>query len=469
MAESFDARPHVVIVGGGFGGLTLAQSLEGAPVRVTLVDRWNHHLFQPLLYQVAMAGLSPAEIAQPIRSILSSQANAKVLMAEVEAIDCAGRLVRLAGGGVLEWDFLVVACGVRTSYFGHDDWEASAPGLKSIEDAVELRERVLSAFELAERENDPAVRDALLNFVVIGGGPTGVELAGALAELSKFVLDRDFRHIDPTAARVLLVEGGPRILPSFPDDLAESAASQLRELGVEVRTGARVTAIEPGLVRLGDEAIPCSVALWAAGVRAAPMTATLGAPLDPLGRVKVDPDLRVPGQPRVFVIGDAARLDGADGKPLPGVSPVAMQQARTVARSIRRLIVGKDTLAFHYFDKGSMATIGRRRAIAQVQRMHMSGFLAWLAWLLVHIWYLIGFRNRLVVMITWAWSYFTYRRGARLIVGRAPVRLPLVSKARVANAEASAGASREHVDETADGPVVRVEGARPHRAHLPTE
>lgn len=465
MAESFDARPHVVIVGGGFGGLTLAQSLEGAPVRVTLVDRTNHHTFQPLLYQVAMAGLSPAEIAQPIRSILGRQANATVLMAEVTGVDCAARRVVLADGGVLEWDFLVVACGVRTSYFGHDDWESAAPGLKSIEDAIELRERVLSAFELAEREDDPAVRDALMSFVVIGGGPTGVELAGALAELSKFVLDRDFRRIDPSKARVLLVEGGPRILPSFPDDLSESAASQLRELGVEVRTGARVTAIEPGLVRLGDEAIPCSVAVWAAGVRAVPMTAWLGAPLDPLARVKVDPDLRVPGQPRVFVIGDAARLDGPDGKPLPGVSPVAMQQARTVAKSIRRLILGKDSLVFHYLDKGSMATIGRRRAIAQVQRMHMSGFLAWLAWLLVHIWYLIGFKNRLVVMITWAWSYFTYRRGARLIVGRAPVRLPLVGKTRVA----SASTAREHVDEAADGPVVGVEGARAHRAHLPTE
>jgi NADH dehydrogenase len=465
MAESFDARPHVVIVGGGFGGLTLAQSLEGAPVRVTLVDRTNHHTFQPLLYQVAMAGLSPADIAQPIRSILSRQENVTVLMAEVTGIDCAERRVRLADGGVLDWDFLVVACGVRTSYFGHDDWEAAAPGLKSIEDAVELRQRVLSAFELAEREEDPAVRSALMSFVVIGGGPTGVELAGALAELSKFVLERDFRHIDPTEARVLLVEGGPRILPSFPEDLAESAASQLRELGVEVRAGAKVTSIEPGLVRLGDEVIPCSVALWAAGVRAVPMTAWLGAPLDPLGRVKVDPDLRVPGQPRVFVIGDAARLDGPDGKPLPGVSPVAMQQARTVAKSIRRLIVGRDPLVFHYFDKGSMATIGRRRAIAQVQRMHMSGFLAWLAWLVVHIWYLVGFRNRLVVMITWAWSYFTYRRGARLIVGRAPVQLPVASKARVA----SEVAASEHVDETADGPVVRVEGARPHRAHLPTE
>lgn len=466
MPQSFDARPHVVIVGGGFGGLTLAQALEGAPVRITLVDRTNHHTFQPLLYQVAMAGLSPAEIAQPIRSILSGQENATVLMAEVTGIDCDRRRVQLADGGVLEWDFLVVACGVRTSYFGHDEWEGAAPGLKSLEDAIELRQRVLAAFELAERQEDPAVRDTLLNFVVIGGGPTGVELAGALAELSKFVLDRDFRRIDPAKARVLLLEGGPRILPSFPVDLAASAVSQLHELGVEVRTGARVTAIEPGVVRLGDEAIPCSVALWAAGVRAAPVTAWLGAPLDPLGRVKVDADLRVPGQPRVFVIGDAARLDGPDGKPLPGVSPVAMQQARTVAKSIRKLIVGRDPLAFHYFDKGSMATIGRSRAIAQVQRMHLSGFVAWLAWLLVHIWYLIGFRNRLVVMITWAWSYFTYRRGARLIVGRPRLRLPLPSRARVEGHEAEpVGAAEEHVEEAPGAPARR--DGRGQRAHLP--
>jgi NADH:ubiquinone reductase (H+-translocating) len=338
-------------------------------------------------------------------------------MAEAARVDIERRRLYLTDGTFLDWDFLVVACGAQTSYFGHDDWEKVAPGLKSIEDAVEIRQRVLLSFELAEREPDAARRAQLLSFVVIGGGPTGVELAGALAELSKFVLERDFRHIDPSDAKVRLIEGGPRILPSFPEDLAESAVSQLRELGVDVRTGVKVTAIEADRVRLGDEAIACSVVLWAAGVCANPFTATLGAPLDSAGRVRVEQDLSIPGQPRVFVIGDAARFDDKDGHPLPGVSPVAMQQARTVTRSIRRAIVGRDTLPFRYFDKGSMTTIGRRRAIAMVDRMHLSGFLAWMAWLLVHIFYLIGFRNRMVVLITWAWSYFTYRRGARLITG----------------------------------------------------
>ena len=471
MTQGTDARPHVVIVGGGFGGLTAAQALENAPVRVTLVDRTNHHTFQPLLYQVAMAGLSPAEIAQPIRAILSRQRNATVLMAEVARVEPERRRLVLTDGGAIDWDFLIVACGARTSYFGHDDWEAAAPGLKSIEDAVEIRQRVLLAFELAEREDETAQRDQLLSFVVIGGGPTGVELAGALAELSKFVLDRDFRRINPAEAKVLLIEAGPRILPSFPEDLSESAASQLRELGVEVRTGARVTSIEPDRVHLGGgsggEVLRCSLVLWAAGVQASPLTATLGAELDKAGRVVVREDLTVPGLPRVFVIGDAARRDGKDGKPLPGVSPVAMQQARTVARSIRRAIVGRDTVPFEYFDKGTMATIGRRRAVAMVDRMHMSGFLAWLAWLLVHIWYLIGFRSRLVVMITWAWSYFTYRRGARLITGYAhgpPARGP----ARLARPP-SAVAAREHVDQAPDGPVPRVERAGADRPHLPPQ
>ncbi len=417
MARSTDARPHVVIVGGGFGGLTAARQLESAPVRITLLDRTNHHTFQPLLYQVAVAGLSPAEIAQPIRSILSRQENVTVLLAEATRIDTVARHVALSDGAALDWDFLICACGAETSYFGHDDWAPNAPGLKSLEDAVDIRRRILLAFEIAEREEDPARRDALLSFVVIGGGPTGVELAGALAELSKFVLDRDFRRIVPWEARVLLLEAGPRILPSFPEDLAESAVVQLHELGVEVRTGARVTAIEPSAVHLGDQVIACSSALWAAGVAATPLARTLGAPVDDAGRVIVEPDLSIPGQPRAFAIGDAARVLGGDGRPLPGVSQVAMQQARCVAQSIRRAIVGRDPIVFRYFDKGQMATIGRRRAVAMVQRMRMSGLLAWLAWLFVHIWYLIGLKNRVVVMITWAWSYFTYRRGARLITG----------------------------------------------------
>jgi NADH:ubiquinone reductase (H+-translocating) len=417
MAQQTDTRPHVVVIGGGFGGLTAAQALKSAPVRVTLLDRTNHHTFQPLLYQVAVAGLSPADIAQPIRAIVRNERNATVLMVEAARIDLDARRVHLTDGTFLDWDFLIVACGSQTSYFGHDDWARIAPGLKSIEDAIEIRQRVLVSFELAEREASAERRAELLSFVVIGGGPTGVELAGALAELSRFVLDRDFRHVDPAEAKVRLIEGGRRILPAFPDDLAESAVSQLHELGVEVQTGTPVTSLEPGRVVLGDRSVPCSVVIWAAGVRANPLTATLGAPLDESGRVKVEKDLSVPGHPRVFVIGDAARLDGVDGRPLPGVSPVAMQQARTVARSIRRSLQAREAVPFHYFDKGSMATIGRRRAIAMVDRLHMSGFLAWMAWLLVHIWYLMGFRNRLVVLITWAWSYVTYRRGARLITG----------------------------------------------------
>ena len=419
-AESSDARPHVIIIGGGFGGLTAAQSLAGAPVRVTLIDRTNHHTFQPLLYQVAMAGLSPAEIAQPIRGILQAQHNAVVLMAEAARIDLAARQVALVDGGTLSFDFLVLACGAETSYFGHDGWQPAAPGLKSIEDALEVRRRVLLAFEQAERESEETRRANLLSFVVIGGGPTGVELAGAVAELSKFVLDGDFRRIDPSVARVTLLEAGPRILPSFPPETSDSAVSQLHELGVDVRAGTRVTAIEQGgvLFRRADgeeERIGCSVTLWAAGVHANPLTATLGVPLDPAGRVRVRGDLSIPGHPRVFVVGDAARFDGKGGQPLPGVSPVAMQQARAVARSIRRAMVGKETVAFSYLDKGSMATIGRRRAVAVIDRMRLSGLLAWLAWLIVHIWYLIGFKNRVVVMTIWAWSYVTYRRGARLI------------------------------------------------------
>ncbi|HEX3771300.1 MAG TPA: NAD(P)/FAD-dependent oxidoreductase [Polyangiaceae bacterium] len=409
--------PHVVIIGGGFGGLTATQALAGARVRVTLLDRTNHHTFQPLLYQIATAGLSPADIAQPIRSIVHQQENVTVLLGKAVGIDLAAKAVHLEDGEVLRWDFLIVACGAETSYFGHDEWRDVAPGLKSIADAVAVRTRVLVAFEVAERTENAALRDELLSFAVIGGGPTGVELAGAMAELSKFVLERDFRRIDPSATKVRLLEAGPRILPTFPEDLSASAVSQLHELGVEVRTNARVTRIEPGKVHLGDEVIPASVVVWAAGVRAQPLTATLGVPTDKMGRVLIEKDLSVPGQPDAFVIGDAARLDGDDGKPLPGVSPVAMQQARWVAKTIRGALARapKPRKPFHYFDKGSLATIGRSRAIAQVDKMHLSGLLAWLVWLLVHIFYLIGFKNRIVVMFTWAWSYVTYRRGSRLV------------------------------------------------------
>jgi NADH:ubiquinone reductase (H+-translocating) len=414
------ARPRVLVLGGGFGGLSAAQALAKAPVDVILVDRTNHHTFQPLLYQVATAGLSPAEIAQPIRAIVRNQPNVTVLMAEAVHVDLDAKQVRFEDGAVRSWDFLVLACGAETSYFGHDEWRDVAPGLKSIEDAVAIRQRVLVAFELAEREENAEQREKLLTFVVIGGGPTGVELAGALAELSKFVLHRDFRRIDPAATRIQLLEAGPRILPSFPEDLSQSAVAQLHELGVDVKTGAFVTAIEPGCVHLGAESIESAVVLWAAGVRANPLTRTLGAPTDKAGRVLVERDLRVPGHPEVFVVGDAAHLDGDNGEPLPGVGPVAMQQARAAARSIRRILAGKDPLPFRYFDKGSLATIGRSRAIGLVDRMHLSGLIAWLAWLVVHIFYLIGFKNRFVVLFIWAWSYVTYDRGARLVIDYAP-------------------------------------------------
>jgi len=409
--------PHVVIVGGGFGGLAAARELARAPVRITLIDRTNHHTFQPLLYQVAMAGLSPADIAQPIRAIVHGQANVTVLMAEALRVDLDMRRVHLYDGGTLEWDYLILACGAETSYFGHDDWAAAAPGLKSLEDAIDIRQRVLLAFELAEREPDAQRRAELLSFVVIGGGPTGVELAGALSELAKTVLRRDFRVIRPQDAKVRLLEAGPRILPSFPMALAQSAVAQLQELGVEVRTEAAATSIEPGWVQMANERIACSVVLWAAGVGANPLTRTLGVALDRAGRVVVRPDLSVPGHARAFVIGDAAYVADEDGHPLPGVSPVAMQEGRAAAASIRRAMAGREPLAFAYVDKGSMATIGRSRAVAVVDRLQLSGFIAWLAWLAVHIWFLIGFKNRIVVMITWAWSYVTYRRGARLITG----------------------------------------------------
>jgi NADH dehydrogenase len=410
--------PHVLVLGAGFGGLTAAKALAKAPVRVTLIDRTNHHTFQPLLYQVAMAGLSPAEIAQPIRTIVRRQKNVSVLMAEAVGLDLDAKKLWLEDGAVLTWDYLVIACGAETSYFGHDEWRGVAAGLKSIEDAVAIRQRVLLAFELAEREENAARRDELLSFVVIGGGPTGVELAGALAELAKFALARDFRNIDSTSARVHLLEAGPRILPTFPEDLSRSAVAQLNELGVDVHTGARVTSVETGGVRLGPaDRIGCAVVLWAAGVRANPIVGALGVAVDKMGRVQVEKDLSVPGHPNVFVVGDAARFDGPDGEPLPGVSPVAMQEARAVAKSIRRAVAGDPSLPFEYFDKGSLATIGRRRAGATLGRVHLSGFLAWMTWLVVHIFYLIGFKNRIVVLIIWAWSYATYRRGARLVTG----------------------------------------------------
>lgn len=409
-------KPHVVIIGAGFGGLTTAQALANAPVRVTIVDRTNHHLFQPLLYQVAMAGLSPADIAAPVRSILRDQKNVSVLLDEATDIDFEKRVVHLRSSD-LSFDYLVLATGGRTSYFGHEDWERFAPGLKDLDDAVEIRRRVLLAFEAAEKEPNAALRRNLLTFIVVGGGPTGVELAGAIAELSHFVLERDFTRIKSNEAEVLLLEGGPRILPSFTPDLSASAERQLNHLGVRVRTNAHVTNIDEKGVYLGNEMIQAATVIWGAGVRATSFTTALDAPLDRAGRVQINHDLTVPGHQTIFAIGDMSSLE-QDGKPLPGVSPVAMQMGRCVARNIERALNGKPYEEFRYFDKGSMATIGRKAAIAEVGKLHLSGFMAWMAWLLVHIFFLIGFRNRAAVLFNWAWSYFTYQRGARLITGR---------------------------------------------------
>jgi NADH dehydrogenase len=414
--------PRVVIVGSGFGGLNAAQRLGKAPVKVTVIDRRNYHTFQPLLYQVATAGLSPGEIAAPIRSILRSDKNIEVLMAEVAGFDVDRRIVETPDGDIA-YDYLIVAAGAGHSYFGHDEWEPYAPGLKTIEDALEIRRRVLLAFELAER--DAAAGDSArpVNFIVVGGGPTGVELAGTLAEISRHALTHEFRTIDPARTHILLVEGGPRVLPVYPEDLSRSAEDQLRRLGVEVRTSTMVTCVEPGVVHIGDTRLTASVILWAAGVAASPLGKKLGAPVDRAGRVIVHSDLSIPGHPEIFVIGDLAAAKDEQGKPLPGVAPVAIQEGRFVAKLIRREVEAgsrrdlKPRPQFHYWDKGSLATIGRAAAVADFGKIHISGFLAWLSWLFVHILFLIGFRNRLLVFIQWAWSYVTYERGARLITG----------------------------------------------------
>lgn len=407
------ARPRVVIVGGGFGGLWAARRLVRERVGVVLVDRKNHHTFQPLLYQVATAGLSPGEIAAPIRWIVRGQP-IEVLLGEVHDVDLRERRLRF-DGGELTYDYLVLATGATHAYFGHEDWAAMAPGLKTVEDALEIRRRVLLAFELAER-NALAGKDVRApSFVIVGAGPTGVELAGTLVEIARHVLAQEFRGFDPKQTRVLLLEGGARVLPSYPDSLSEKAEVQLRRLGVEVRTNAKVTGIEPGLVMLGEERIDATVVLWAAGVKASPLGARLGVALDQVGRVLVEPDLSIPGHPTVFVIGDLAAVADGKGGTLPGVAPVAMQAGRAVARAIAADLQGKARKPFRYVDKGSLATIGRKAAVANFRRLRFSGFPAWLAWLVVHIFFLIGFRNRILVLLQWAWSYFTYERSARLI------------------------------------------------------
>lgn len=426
---------RVVIVGAGFGGLNAARELAKAPVQITVIDRKNHHTFQPLLYQVATAGLSPGEIAGPIRSILRGEKNVEVLMAEVTGFDLERQMV-VTSDLEVPYDYLVVAAGAGHSYFGHDDWEPLAPGLKTIEDALEIRRRVLLAFELAERQaaaGRPAMR---LNFVVVGGGPTGVELAGTLAEIARHALAHEFRSIDPASTHIVLLEGGPRVLPAYSEDLSRSAQEQLQHLGVEVRTSTMVNQIEPGAVHFGNTTLPATVVLWAAGVAASPLGKKLGAPVDRAGRVVVQPDLSIPNHPEVFVIGDLAEVRDEHGNLVPGVAPAAIQQGTYVAQTIAREVEAGDAQRaksggplsrkdghsamrppFRYWDKGSLATIGRAAAVAQFGKIHISGFVAWLSWLFIHILFLIGFRNRLLVFIQWAWSYVTYERGARLITG----------------------------------------------------
>ncbi len=408
--------PRVVIVGAGFGGLTAARRIARLPVQVTVVDRKNHHTFQPLLYQVATAGLSPGEIAAPIRWILRTYSNVEVLLEQVLDFNLDQKKV-IAKEQVLDYDYLIIASGATHAYFGHPEWEPFAPGLKTIEDALEIRRRVLLAFELAERHAAKGLGQMPLQFVVIGGGPTGVELAGMLAEIARHALKHEFRAIRPEQTRVLLIEGTPKVLGTYSEELSQKAKEQLERLGVEVRTSHLVTGMEPGAVTLGEERIPAQVVLWAAGVAASPLGRKLGVPIDRAGRVLVQPDLSIPGHPEVFVIGDLAALADESGKMLPGVAPVAIQQGEYVAKSLARDLEHQPRRSFHYHDKGSLATIGRAAGVAQFGKLNLSGYFAWLAWLFIHILFLIGFRNRLLVMIQWASSYLTYERGARLITG----------------------------------------------------
>ncbi len=417
------AAPHVVIVGGGFGGLAAAKALKDAPVCVTLVDRANHHLFQPLLYQVATAALSPADIAAPIRAILRNQRNTTVLLGEVTGVDLANYAVTLApdpetgetAADPLTYDYLILAPGAATSYFGHDAWEKDAPGLKSLDDAIEIRRRVFLAFEAAERERDAVTRQRLLTFVVVGGGPTGVELAGALAEIAHEALDREFRAINPDDAMVYLLDAGPRILATFPEDLARTAASDLGKLGVKIRVKAAVTGMAHDAVAFGDERIATATIIWAAGVTASPLGTSLGVPLEKGGRVPVQPDLTLAAHPAVFVIGDLAALKDARGAFLPGLAPVATQQGETAAANILHTMRGEPTAAFRYRDRGNVATIGRNRAVAVIYGIKTRGFVAWAVWVFIHILTLIGYRNRFAVMAQWTYAYITHRRPARLI------------------------------------------------------
>jgi NADH dehydrogenase len=410
------SAPHVVVIGGGFGGLKAARALARAPVRVTLIDKRNFHLFQPLLYQVATASLPPSDIAYPIRSLFRDQPNTTVLLDEVTAVDLAARTVHLRESD-LAFDYLIVAAGSAGTHFGHDEWIPFAPGLKTMEDALDIRQRVLSAFEAAERTTDSIEREALLTFVIVGGGPTGVELAGALAEISHQTLRHNFRTFDPATARIILVEGGEALLKGYPARLQRAARRSLEQLGVEVRTGVRVTDIDNRQVVVGDESIPTHTVLWGAGVTAQPIGATLGVPLDAVGRVLVEPTLQVPGHPQVYVVGDLAAFDDGHGSTLPGVAQVAMQGGVRAAKNIIRQLKGQPPQAFHYRDKGTMATIGWNRAVAEIGPLRLSGFPAWFTWATIHIAFLIGYRSRFSVMWQWMWAYITRNRSARLIIG----------------------------------------------------
>ena len=412
------ALPHVVIIGGGFAGLWATRALASAPVRITLVDRGNHHLFQPLLYQVATAGLSAPDIAAPLRHILRKQRNVEVRMATVSGIDAHAKRITLADGDTLDFDQLLLASGATHAYFGNDQWAAHAPGLKTLDDALALRRKLLIAFERAEATDDPAERDAWLSFAVVGAGPTGVEMAGTLAEIARHTLTHEFRNIDPSKARVRLIEAGPRVLATFPEDLSAKAKRQLEKLGVEVSLGTPVSEINAAGYRLGDTFAPAKTVVWAAGVAASPLGKLLGAPLDRAGRVQVAPDLSVPGHPDIHVAGDLASLLQANGKPVPGVAPAAKQMGRVVAANIRARLAGKPSTAFAYKDFGNLATIGRMAAVVDLGKLRFSGMLAWWFWLVMHVFFLIGFRNRLVVLLNWWWAYWSYQRAARIILGR---------------------------------------------------
>jgi len=412
-------KPRVIIIGAGFGGLEAAKALGGRQIDVTVIDRLNYHLFQPLLYQVALAELASTDVAYPIRSILSHHRNIEVMLGEVVGIDLSARQVRLGDGTALSYDFLIVAAGAGSSYFGHDEWAALAPSLKDLDDALEIRRRVLLAMEAAERTTDPTERRRLMTFVVVGGGPTGVELAGAIADLSRDILHSDFHRVSPRELRVVLVEASPRILTTFEPSLSEKARRQLGDLGVEVRTGVRVDGIDTHGVRIAGEAIPAATVLWGAGVRPSPLGAALGVPLDRSGRVIVAADCSIPGHPEAFVVGDLAAVTPEGEKvPLPGISPVAIQEGRFAARAILATQHGEPRGAFRYLDKGFMATIGRARAVAQIRRLRLSGLVAWLTWALVHLWYLVGFRNRIAVFLNWIWAYLISNHGARIVIGR---------------------------------------------------